>query len=115
MQKAFLARSGQVWKLYLATALMVVSGSMIAIAFGMAPQLPFWAPIFVGFSLLGSASLGWASVSIRCDRCGTRLYWKALCEQRFMSWLVWLTVLEVCPVCGSDGSPTQHPASPARG
>ncbi len=40
-----------------------------------------------------------ASLSIRCQYCGLRLFWYAISEKNLGAWLDWLLHVEECPRC----------------
>jgi hypothetical protein len=50
-------------------------------------------------------------LSIRCPDCRSRVYWRAMREQRLSDFEPWLDAMTHCPVCGSDGRTRDETAS----
>jgi endogenous inhibitor of DNA gyrase (YacG/DUF329 family) len=52
---------------------------------------------------------------VRCPRCKTKLYWKAIKEHEISNWLTWLLTLDKCPICGFDGFKKKDPKEDSNG
>lgn len=96
---SFLSRSRQRWKLDAMVWMMVVGGAMLLV--GIAREL--WLTVHPVAVLVILASLFWGARTVRCPKCGSRLFWKALSEQTPSRFVIWLIQLQMCPTCGSDG------------
>ena len=51
-------------------------------------------------TLLGSISLIWGSLSIKCPKCKLKLFWYAVSKLNSSSWFIWILGFEECPQCG---------------
>jgi hypothetical protein len=97
----FLDRSGQRWKLRLATLAVVLFVAMNVSATLFAHSINATA-----FGLLAAGGLGVAGgaagciLSIECPRCGSRIAWKGMKDVPAGTWWRWLQSLDRCPTCG---------------
>ena len=96
---SFLEKTGQSWKInsLVVIAVVILAGSAF---------IPYHGHAWVWVALVSAGVyLGlftWVAASVRCPRCGARLFWKAVCERPILGSLAWLESLPVCPVCHGD-------------
>ncbi len=100
MKTKLLKRTGQAWKLNLFWFVLFI----------------VWLPACFGEHFLGfmyyvycagavTLALGIASISIRCEVCGTRWLWLALKNRWNKDWDEWVLNLEECPICVPPPTP----------
>jgi hypothetical protein len=101
----------QRWKLRLAFAMALFSGSLMWFDHQIAAWLGVsqYLPTLVG-TLLGFATLAIAVVTVRCPACGTSLVWFALSQKQVGGWLPWLLDETTCPKCGHSSSDAAGPS-----
>ena len=58
-----------------------------------------WFAIMSCSMLLGVGSIVFAANSIKCPKCGCKLYWYAVSKQNINAWLSWLYSQASCPSC----------------
>ena len=105
-----LRKTGQWWK-FLATITLIVTGG-VPMIYGLA-NFGTGAPdslLFFIFGGMGLVLFGFVfgCVAIRCDKCGTRLFWHAVSRQKSQVWLMWLLSESSCPNC-DNGADTRQP------
>lgn len=101
----FLQRTGQLWKVVLFGAALVLG------CFATLFQGFLYAPlgkelamqIAIGGMVLMVGSFAWAGLNIRCPKCQLKIFFYALRKQGFFSWFAWLLQQEDCPQCGDGG------------
>src|SRR5688572_26943136 len=98
---SYIGRSGQAWKIWIASVLGAIGFSMIMIAF--TPGMRSSPDNFAIFCMIGTglSAIGFlfACLTIRCRKCRAPLVWRAMKEQPHDKWLVSLTVNKNCPYC----------------
>jgi hypothetical protein len=100
--RSYIKRSGQLWKLGLFFACPLVALCLMVVGFRTFPAHEQLAVIMIlSGVLLGILGLVWASLTITCHQCKTRLFWLALKSQPQSNWMAWLLSFERCPKCDS--------------
>lgn len=99
----FLQRTGQAWKLWTFTVVIVCQGAL-SIALFLGADLAGYAPmVALGAGGVAVAIISWAIRSIRCPSCGTRVFWIAMSQRSASTWWSDLVGLTSCPSCGERG------------
>lgn len=110
---SLLRQSGQVWKVTLFMAMLVL-GCLATLLQGF-----FYEPLgrelamqiaWGGVGLI-IAGIIWAVQAITCPKCRLKLFVHAFRTQGFFTWFAWVLQAEVCPRCGHG----QAPRSPGAG
>lgn len=115
---SLLERSGQVWKIWLFGAMLVLgSAASLLQGFMVEPlgrEMAMRAAV-AGMGLVAGSFL-WAGFAVRCPKCDLKLFWHALRKEGFFSWFAWLLQVEDCPHCGHAAAPrTTAPRRKAKG
>lgn len=102
-----LEQSGQRWKFSL-----LVWGTMVGFGFMLAGMLLLsiahaYLALVLGGLVLGVASFVFASLSIRCPRCGQRWFWRAVSTRNTNDWYSALTKSK-CDRCGLMETEYRH-------
>src|SRR5262245_57678828 len=101
--RAYVKKSGQLWKLVCALALAVAG--LLMMLHGVSRLGPpsnsdnSWLLLIVAGTGINVGSGLWVVWAIKCPRCGVKLLWPAVSEQAVNSWLPWLMAQEQCPFC----------------
>lgn len=111
----WLSRTHQTWKVVASLGLLAAAGACFVLWFSAFADCN--GPVFsycaaadrgVAFMLsgtgLGLVGLVWASLSVRCPVCGTRIIWWAMSKKAAGVWLTAVRSLEACPKCGNNGA-----------
>lgn len=113
-----LQRSGQLWKIYLFGAGLLL-GSLATLCQGFLYQ-PLGKELAMQIALGGVGlivgSFVWAGNAIRCPQCELKIFFHALRQRGFLSWFAWLLQQEECPQCAYGGrSPAGRGGRKAKG
>ena len=99
--QSILRKSGQWWKFILSVTLTLFGGLImlygLAGARGASPEILLKA--ILGGSGLALLGFTFGCIAIRCNKCGTRIFWHAVYRQKSQSWLMWLLRTSDCPNC----------------
>lgn len=112
--ESFVTTSGQAWKVYLCSVLVVglTGASATAWSWGLeSPETVIVAMTSAGAAL---AVFGWACISIRCPRCSAKLMWLEVRRPQPMAWLHRLMAHRDCPECSYDPGRGQRSPSTSR-
>lgn len=101
LQKSFLKSSGQLWKLWLSLALVVLGWLSIPLALGGYVDQDSGALLILAGVFVAVCATVWASISIKCPACKARLLWRAISKESHKTWLVSLLSQSECPHCGA--------------
>lgn len=96
----------QRWKLHIAFAMVLLSGSLMWFDRQLAAFLAVsqYLPTLVG-TLLGFLTLVISVLAVRCPSCGVSLVWFAVSQKTVSGWLSWLLNESTCPKCGFSIGP----------
>src|SRR5882724_5947909 len=103
-QDTWLARTGQVWKVQLGSALTIIAGFVLLVSInrsvaGKGGDRELL--VALGATVCGLAAFTWMLLSVRCHTCGTRVAWYRIQSSGLFSWLTELRRSCACPVCDS--------------
>ena len=98
---SYLKSSGQFWKIYLFFVLQLVAFALVmtAVSVGHGQSAEQMALLLFTGLTLGFGSFVWTCFAVKCPKCKTRLFWKAVSGQSSQNWLIRLFALNNCPVC----------------
>ena len=99
-ERAFLARTGQAWKVYLSLGMLGLAGILLFSGFISGTESKWFGPSMLIGIVMGISAFIFEVVAIRCQTCGTNLGWKALKGE-------WTFVSEECVQCGSARIPKE--------
>lgn len=101
LARTLIARTGQVWKLWLSMLLTYGGSALLFMALWefSEPSSVYLIGIGVVLCLLG---LVIPSLAIRCPSCGARWYWNAISRRDHKRWFEGLSMSR-CPQCGYYG------------
>jgi hypothetical protein len=106
-----LGASKQLWKLYFSLCFVILGGFVLAFAVSSMERLTdgFLFVLVFGGLFVVSISVLAGGLSIKCPKCGAKLFWRALKEAPASQWLQWLLTLSRCPACEHDpNAPKGH-------
>jgi hypothetical protein len=102
-----LQRTGQLWKIYLFMALLLL-GCAATLLQGFLYE-PLGRELAMQIGLGGVAMIAggffWAGQDITCPQCRLKLFYHAFRHQGFLRWFGWLLQVESCPKCGHGEQP----------
>jgi hypothetical protein len=101
----YVRRSGQGWKLVLAAFMLFGGGGLVlTAAHGLSETSPLlgfeW--VFAGVVAGLGGGLAWPAYSIRCRRCGLKLFWHAIAARSHDEGLLWFLLFDRCPRCNAS-------------
>jgi hypothetical protein len=99
LEHSVLAKTGQLWKVWTALAGVVVGG--VALLYGVGINVRGGGDGWLALAgmLLVFGSLGFASASVSCPKCGARWVWMAVSQRDSHEYGTWLISLSSCPRC----------------
>lgn len=108
LERSYLRKSRQVWKLMTAMALMAIGLYLTVVLSRDADSYQRGLLCVFGGLTLGLGAMIWLIVSVRCPRCHARLIWRAATTREARDWLGELLRSGTCPSCGFEPVRDHH-------
>jgi len=92
------------WKYWVGFWVLVLGGVLMFTASCLIDKLNsgMFAILMMGGTLIALSGFLWQILSIKCPKCGAKLFWMAVAKQKKANYSVWFFGLEKCPVCEKD-------------
>jgi hypothetical protein len=109
VNRSFLSRTGQLWKLTAGILCMAVGLAIIVTIVHFEVSSETGIPGVASGLAFTVGGFFWMMLSIRCPSCKSRVIWKAARQNEASGWLAELLQKNTCPVCGFDAVVNDRP------
>ena len=107
-EKSYFTKTGQLWKMRLAVALLFASGICFILGRFLVSRNGDAEPaLLLAATAVGLGTFLWLCLSVNCPNCKTRLFWKLVSTKAANAYLLELMSLDRCPVCNHKTGDTQ--------
>lgn len=101
-ESSYVSKSRQMWKLYLGFALIFLGGA--SLIFGLSRLANGGIIAVLSAIALDVLAAVWLIFAVRCPGCGTKLFLRAVAQERHDQWLFSLLAATQCPQCHADAA-----------
>lgn len=99
--ESYIARSRQLWKLWVSFLLLIAGFVMFTLALSPSDQRSEKIGVVLFMSGIGLSLISflWVCFSVKCRSCGSCVVWRAMRQESAQNWLNSLLSAKACPVC----------------